>query len=229
MTGGFDEWHNDGALRCTTPTPTRRRRASPRASSRSCTRSARRKLRWRPVDALLRAAQPLHGPRRVSGARGGLKGLEEKYDGEVPFADKYIGECWRRCTRAASTRRRRSSCSAITAKRSASIASAASACTFTARRSTTSSCTCRSCSACRASRRAQIDTAGAARRSRADAARPGEGAAPAVDARALAARRAARRQAAAGKAGLRGALAGAGVEPPLARHRRRAAGSCSTS
>jgi arylsulfatase A-like enzyme len=92
VTGGFDEWHNDGALSLhDSNTDSAAPRIAPRVES-SLRGLQKAKLKWllwthffEPHSRYMEHDEfPVHD--------GGLKGLEEKYDGEVSFADKYIGE-----------------------------------------------------------------------------------------------------------------------------------------
>ena len=92
VTGGFDEWHNDGALSLhDSNTDSAAPRIAPRVEG-SLRGLAKSKLRWllwthffEPHSRYMEHDEfPVHD--------GGLKGLEEKYDAEVSFADKYIGE-----------------------------------------------------------------------------------------------------------------------------------------
>ncbi|HEY2745105.1 MAG TPA: sulfatase-like hydrolase/transferase [Polyangia bacterium] len=92
VTGGFDEWHNDGALSLhDSNTDSAAPRIAPRVESalRGLAKSKMRWLLWthffEPHSKYMEHDEfPVHD--------GGLKGLEEKYDAEVSFADKYIGE-----------------------------------------------------------------------------------------------------------------------------------------
>jgi arylsulfatase A-like enzyme len=92
VTGGFDEWHNDGALSLhDSNTDSAAPRIAPRVES-SLRGLAKTKMKWilwthffEPHSRYMEHDEfPVHD--------GGLKGLEEKYDAEVSFADKYIGE-----------------------------------------------------------------------------------------------------------------------------------------
>jgi len=92
VTGGFDEWHNDGALSLhDSNTDSAAPRIAPRVES-ALRGLAKSKMKWlvwthffEPHSRYMEHAEfPVHD--------GGLKGLEEKYDAEVSFADKYIGE-----------------------------------------------------------------------------------------------------------------------------------------
>ena len=92
VTGGFDEWHNDGALTLhDSNTDSAAPRIAPRVESalRGLGNSKMRWLLWthffEPHSRYMEHEEfPVH--------EGGLKGLEAKYDAEVSFADKYIGE-----------------------------------------------------------------------------------------------------------------------------------------
>jgi arylsulfatase A-like enzyme len=92
VTGGFDEWHNDGALSLhDSNTDSAAPRIAPRVES-SLRGLAKSKMKWllwthffEPHSRYMEHEEfPVHS--------GGLKGLEEKYDAEVSFADKYIGD-----------------------------------------------------------------------------------------------------------------------------------------
>ncbi|HEX8952749.1 MAG TPA: sulfatase-like hydrolase/transferase, partial [Polyangia bacterium] len=92
VTGGFDEWHNDGALSLhDSNTDSAAPRIAPRVESalRGLGKSKMKWLLWthffEPHSRYMEHEEfPVHS--------GGLKGLEEKYDAEVSFADKYIGD-----------------------------------------------------------------------------------------------------------------------------------------
>jgi arylsulfatase A-like enzyme len=92
VTGGFDEWHNDGALTLhDSNTDSAAPRIAPRveAAIRGLGKSKMRWLVWthffEPHSRYMEHDEfPVH--------ETGLKGLEAKYDAEVMFADKYIGE-----------------------------------------------------------------------------------------------------------------------------------------
>ena len=92
VTGGFDEWHNDGALSLhDSNTDSAAPRIAPRVES-ALRGLKKTKMKWilwthffEPHSRYMEHEEfPVHD--------GGLKGLEEKYDAEVSFADKYIGE-----------------------------------------------------------------------------------------------------------------------------------------
>ena len=92
VTGGFDEWHNDGALSLhDSNTDSAAPRIAPRVEA-SLRGLAKTKMKWllwthffEPHSRYMEHDEfPVHD--------GGLKGLEEKYDAEVSFADKYVGE-----------------------------------------------------------------------------------------------------------------------------------------
>ena len=92
VTGGFDEWHNDGALSLhDSNTDSAAPRIAPRVES-ALRGLAKTKMKWlvwthffEPHSRYMEHEEfPVHD--------GGLKGLEEKYDAEVSFADKYLGE-----------------------------------------------------------------------------------------------------------------------------------------
>jgi len=92
VTGGFDEWHNDGALSLhDSNTDSAAPRIAPRveAALRGLGKTKMKWLLWthffEPHSRYMEHDEfPVH--------EGGLKGLEMKYDAEVSFADKYIGE-----------------------------------------------------------------------------------------------------------------------------------------
>ena len=208
--------------RCTTRTPTRRRRASRRACE-SALRGARQGQ-----DAL-RSCGPTSSSRTAAtwstrsspSHSGGLKGLEEKYDAEVSFVDKYIGEMLdalealgagqddgggrlqrpRRGVRRAPLRRR-----AHVLPRPDALRRALARAAHDPRPGRGA-----------ARRRRQR----AARRPRPDLVRPGQGAAAAVDARPLAARRASSASRSRREPVYAELLPATVVEPPLARARRR--------
>jgi arylsulfatase A-like enzyme len=92
LTRGFDEWHNDGALSLhDSNTDSAAPRIAPRVVGKLRGLAAS-KLRWalwthffEPHSRYMEHDEfPTHAT--------GLKGLEEKYDGEVSFVDKYVGE-----------------------------------------------------------------------------------------------------------------------------------------
>lgn len=92
VAAGFDEWHNDGALSLhDSNTDSAAPRIAPRVVG-ALGGLARSKMRWalwthffEPHSKYMEHEEfPVHS--------SGLKGLEEKYDGEVSFVDKYVGQ-----------------------------------------------------------------------------------------------------------------------------------------
>jgi arylsulfatase A-like enzyme len=92
ITGGFDEWHNDGALTLhDSNTDIAAPRIAPRVEG-ALQKLGRSKMRWalwthffEPHSRYMEHPEfPVHD--------GGLKGLQEKYDGEVSFVDQYVGQ-----------------------------------------------------------------------------------------------------------------------------------------
>jgi arylsulfatase A-like enzyme len=92
LTVGFDEWHNDGALSLhDSNTDSAAPRIAPRVMSKlhALQKSKMRFALWthffEPHSRYMEHDEfPAHS--------SGLKGLEEKYDGEVSFVDKYVGQ-----------------------------------------------------------------------------------------------------------------------------------------
>jgi arylsulfatase A-like enzyme len=92
IAGGFDEWHNDGALTLhDSNTDSAAPRITPRVQSslRGLAKSKMRFVLWthffEPHSRYMEHEEfPVHST--------GLKGLEEKYDAEVAFTDRYVGQ-----------------------------------------------------------------------------------------------------------------------------------------
>ena len=92
VTGGFDEWHNDGALTLhDSNTDSAAPRIAPRVES-ALRGLGKSKMRWLLWTHFFEPHSRYMEHEEFPAHDGGLKGLEEKYDGEVSFADKYIGE-----------------------------------------------------------------------------------------------------------------------------------------
>ena len=92
ITGGFDEWHNDGALSLhDSNTDSAAPRIAPRviAALRGLQKS---KMRWGLWTHFFEPHSRYMEHEEFPTHASGLKGLEEKYDGEVAFADAYIGQ-----------------------------------------------------------------------------------------------------------------------------------------
>jgi len=92
VTGGFDEWHNDGALSLhDSNTDSAAPRIAPRVES-ALRGLGKTKMKWllwthffEPHSRYMEHPEfPIH--------QTGLRGLEEKYDGEVAFLDGYLGQ-----------------------------------------------------------------------------------------------------------------------------------------
>ncbi|HEY1586482.1 MAG TPA: sulfatase-like hydrolase/transferase, partial [Polyangia bacterium] len=92
VTGGFDEWHNDGALSLhDSNTDSAAPRIAPRVES-ALRGLGKSKLRWLVWTHFFEPHSKYMDHDEFPVHDGGLKGLEEKYDAEVSFTDKYIGE-----------------------------------------------------------------------------------------------------------------------------------------
>jgi arylsulfatase A-like enzyme len=92
ITRGFDEWHNDGALTLhDSNTDSAAPRIAPRVTAklRALQNS---KLRFALWTHLFEPHSRYMEHEEFPAHSSGLKGLEEKYDGEVSFADKHIGD-----------------------------------------------------------------------------------------------------------------------------------------
>jgi arylsulfatase A-like enzyme len=92
ITGGFDEWHNDGALTLhDSNTDSAAPRIAPRVEA-ALRGLAKTKMRWVLWTHFFEPHSRYMEHEEFPVKSGGLKGLEEKYDAEVSFADKHIGQ-----------------------------------------------------------------------------------------------------------------------------------------
>jgi arylsulfatase A-like enzyme len=92
LTAGFDEWHNDGALSLhDSNTDSAAPRIAPRVAAKlRALQSA--KMRFALWTHFFEPHSRYMEHDEFPVQDGGLRGLEEKYDAEVRFADKYVGE-----------------------------------------------------------------------------------------------------------------------------------------
>jgi arylsulfatase A-like enzyme len=92
LTRGFDEWHNEGALTLhDSNTDSAAPRIAPRVVQKLRALGAG-KLRWALWTHFFEPHSRYMEHEEFPVRSSGLKGLEEKYDGEVSFVDKYIGD-----------------------------------------------------------------------------------------------------------------------------------------
>jgi arylsulfatase A-like enzyme len=92
LTRGFDEWHNDGALTLhDSNTDSAAPRIAPRVEQKLRALGAT-KLRWGLWTHFFEPHSRYMEHDEFPARSSGLKGLEEKYDGEVSFVDKYVGQ-----------------------------------------------------------------------------------------------------------------------------------------
>jgi arylsulfatase A-like enzyme len=91
ITGGFDEWHNDGALSLhDSNTDSAAPRIAPRVES-ALRGLGKAKMRWALWTHFFEPHSRYMEHDEFPAHSTGLKGLEEKYDGEVSFVDQYVG------------------------------------------------------------------------------------------------------------------------------------------
>ncbi|MDB4968125.1 MAG: hypothetical protein JWN44_3814 [Myxococcales bacterium] len=92
ITGGFDEWHNDGALSLhDSNTDSAAPRIAPRVDA-ALRGLKKTRMRWALWTHFFEPHSKYMEHDEFPVKSTGLKGLEEKYDAEVSFADKYIGQ-----------------------------------------------------------------------------------------------------------------------------------------
>ncbi|HEX4460585.1 MAG TPA: sulfatase-like hydrolase/transferase, partial [Polyangia bacterium] len=92
VTVGFDEWHNDGALSLhDSNTDSAAPRIAPRVEAKLHALQAS-KLKFALWTHFFEPHSKYMDHEEFPSHSTGLKGLEEKYDGEVSYVDKYIGQ-----------------------------------------------------------------------------------------------------------------------------------------